>query len=485
MRLLFLILAIAAVSSVAVLLMVYPCLGAPTSDSKQPMGHRGDWTLARRFENTESADDESESDEPVDNADGVIIDDGEPDNDVEDAKFDPNDDDDEDDPESAESHEQDEDGSDGGRGRSRCHGRGRGHSAKHHGRRPCKGHRKHCTRRPSASTTPHSPTPTTSTPYRSSSLAQPTSTGSAVESTFPSIFPTVWKTLVIVYRTTNITYPDRTDPSNPITRTFHAEMKQAQLTNIEETVAEWANLTFSLSGGLGAIDVTIAYPDHPVTFEYVCDFGPTQFWLCPQNNPDVPILAPIGSYDSIIAVWKIFNETTFESFPQPFFGLTAYPPSGNGEAGWSEIIVPAWDNFLFNAGQRSVFLHEWMHQVLGYYSSRNALAGITGDPLHSASNYGYFDSSTIGLGFEWVDWYRDLMRGVVVDPSTGSHVGIGPCGWSAGTPTNPMPVDTSLPPCFGSGGASEATEREAGMARVDAIADGIIVRDVPFFIPGR
>jgi hypothetical protein len=102
-------------------------------------------------------------------------------------------------------------------------------------------------------------------------------------------------------------------------------------------------------------------------------------------------------------------------------------PWGNPGAvgGGSSISVPnTWTRWI-RKFPREVWLHEWLHVAEGVNISNGFFNGQNG--LHGAENHGYIG----GTEGEWLDWYRDFMRGKVKEDNL--FVGIPPRSWISGS----------------------------------------------------
>jgi hypothetical protein len=105
-------------------------------------------------------------------------------------------------------------------------------------------------------------------------------------------------------------------------------------------------------------------------------------------------------------------------------------PWGNPGAvgGGSSISVPnTWTRWV-RKFPREVWLHEWLHVAEGVNIDHGFFNGQNG--LHGAENHGYVG----GTEGEWLDWYRDFMRGKVKEDDF--FVGIPPESWLSGSRIN-------------------------------------------------
>jgi hypothetical protein len=73
---------------------------------------------------------------------------------------------------------------------------------------------------------------------------------------------------------------------------------------------------------------------------------------------------------------------------------------------------------------REIWLHEWLHVVEGVNRNHGFSNGRNG--LHGAEDHGYVG----GTEGEWLNWYRDFMRGMVKEDNL--FVGVPPRSWILG-----------------------------------------------------
>jgi hypothetical protein len=125
-----------------------------------------------------------------------------------------------------------------------------------------------------------------------------------------------------------------------------------------------------------------------------------------------------NQYDAVVYFWGRIPVNT-----DPWGGAGAV-------GGGSLMSVPnTWIRGQHNFPSE-VWLHEWLHVAEGASSDRrHNFNGIGG--LHGAEEHGFRS----GVEGEWLDWYREFMRGTVTEGDL--FVGIPPAVWLAGSRLTP------------------------------------------------
>jgi hypothetical protein len=110
-----------------------------------------------------------------------------------------------------------------------------------------------------------------------------------------------------------------------------------------------------------------------------------------------------------------------------------WPRIANGKDPWNNpgaiggglsVSVPnTWVRWV-KKFPREIWLHEWLHVVEGVNSDHGFFNGQNG--LHGAEDHGYVG----GTEGEWLNWYRDFMRGMVKEDDL--FIGVRPHSWGLG-----------------------------------------------------
>jgi hypothetical protein len=227
--------------------------------------------------------------------------------------------------------------------------------------------------------------------------------------------------LVLVYRTADLTYT-----ADGVTQRFTSSITDGELRAALAAVANMPPTVRTWSGGAAAVAYEVQQVPHPMTTLTPYAGG---YWVSPDNvHADIDTYAPDGTYDSILVLWKSWNERG-QTVPVPGWGMTLRPgPWANG-AGYTTVFIPPASWWWNGSTPSEVFIHEWMHQAVHFYRAHGHPSIPSPD---DAPQYGY----TTDASGAWGRWLSDLMTGRVVD-STGAKLGISPAIWSLGKPTQP------------------------------------------------
>ncbi len=253
----------------------------------------------------------------------------------------------------------------------------------------------------------------------------PTPTLAPAPTVAPTATPTAvsastWKTLVMLYRETDVTFT-RSNGSN---YRLQVRMTNQMYDLMRKTVLQFAKSAGTWSGGLAAVDMTILDMPHPVTKVEPFNGG---YWVSPTAvKADLNTYAPSGRYDSIVVIYQPTDDKGV-SIPVPAWGLTMPDGAWSNNAGFSSIVTPHEMWWLTNSSTpEEVFVHEWMHQVV-FFHERFQRTNID---LHAGERYGYAETNG-----SWKPWLVDVMQGKVRDGNR--LIGISKDIWAAGKPTAP------------------------------------------------
>ena len=83
---------------------------------------------------------------------------------------------------------------------------------------------------------------------------------------------------------------------------------------------------------------------------------------------------------------------------------------------------------ITNQVPEEVYIHEFLHTL-----ERNTMEnGYEIPALHDYEKYGYTEKSTEGLN----QWYKDYMRGTILDKDTGKYIGLNNTSYSTQPPNS-------------------------------------------------
>ena len=261
-------------------------------------------------------------------------------------------------------------------------------------------------------------------------LVPPTpSPGSGVDCTKLTGPAMPWKVLAVTYTTESIDYKT---PSGAAAH-FNTAMTQDDLAAVHEALNAFPSTVSTWSRGSASVQLTVVESATPLRSISPLGGG---YWVAPSDiQQDLSNLGA-GKYDSVLILWKQYNSV--EALPGNFaWGLADGPAAATQGAYYASIIVGP--GFYVTT---PVLVHEWLHGVDWFYSSRGA------PPIPSPDDgpkYGYQRDPTN----EWLPFYGDIMTSRVRD-STGQYIGITPSMWGSASPTS------LLPGCRPMGGQSSA-----------------------------
>ncbi|MDQ3328654.1 MAG: hypothetical protein M3506_09055, partial [Chloroflexota bacterium] len=241
-----------------------------------------------------------------------------------------------------------------------------------------------------------------------------------------------WKTLVMVYRTTDTTYT-----VDGVTRRLRSSMTSTDVSRAVENVKRVPGSVNTWSGGYAGMRQTIVYPANPI--RSVTSLGSNGYWLGPSNiKADLDWFAPPGRYDSIFVIWR-HDDDRGNAIPSYGWGWTIGPSTGANGAGYSVVNIPDAHKAWPGATPEQIWMHEWTHQTIGFYGRK----GWAMPDIHAPASYGYLREQYGKI------FLSDVMRGRV--PTSSGYIGLTGATWSSGTPTG------NYTPRTGSASPSTAT----------------------------
>jgi hypothetical protein len=229
-----------------------------------------------------------------------------------------------------------------------------------------------------------------------------------------------WKTAVLIYRETDVTFTRSNGSTYRLQTTMSATMRDL----VGDVIRRYRNSVSSWSDGLAAVDLDVIDVPHAITSLNKLNGA---YWVGPDAvENDLDRYAPTGTYDSIIVVWDAKDDNGVV-VPVAAWGLSLAPGWWANGAGYTSLITPTSMTWWTQSPvPQDVFVHEWLHQAIFFHEN----AGRMRLDLHTAEQYGYTDYQGT-----WKSWYSDVMRGLVRDG--GGYIGISREIWAAGTPRNP------------------------------------------------
>jgi len=161
-----------------------------------------------------------------------------------------------------------------------------------------------------------------------------------------------WKTLVLIYNSTDFTYMDDSGQHRVVASMTHEEIDRATSAATRFFQTDVPTLT---SGKMTPI-LTIRYPSRTLTqLDPFCGYWPSRANTAPELDP---------VFDSVVVIWDSSGTDMSTGLPanlQQCGGLTS--PNGTGQT-YATFQVDS-----VASTQRNVFKHEWGHSILFYYDA--------------------------------------------------------------------------------------------------------------------
>lgn len=225
---------------------------------------------------------------------------------------------------------------------------------------------------------------------------------------------TNWRALLLVYRELDVRL--RVGPLRH--RRFHHRVSASAISDAVGSFGGFPDLVRELTNGAVTVESRIAEMKQPLVT--LTRRAPKEFWPSP-DDVDLRTFAPAGSYDSVFVFWPQHDFESGSSVPGSAWGL------GMGASDWSNgatyaavanAPAPSWKN----EARGEVWLHEWLHGVCHHFAGRGFK--MPERDADGAELHGYTRSATHG----WMDYYRDLMNGLVEEG--GQRRGIPTLAWA-------------------------------------------------------
>ena len=200
---------------------------------------------------------------------------------------------------------------------------------------------------------------------------------------------------------------------------FHHYTSAAAIKDAVESFRGFPNLVQDLSEGAAGIRPVIKEIARPLLS--LTEREEEQFWPSPDDTRiELGRFARLAQYDSVFVFWPQHDFERGKSVPGSAWGLGMAASDWTNGATYAAVAnapASAWRD----EPKGEVWLHEWLHGVCHHFVKRGyAMPERDAD---GAEVHGYERSSTSG----WTDYYRDLMRGLVLEGK--KKVGIPPIAW--------------------------------------------------------
>ena len=241
--------------------------------------------------------------------------------------------------------------------------------------------------------------------------------------------PFVWKLALLLYPNTAVTYRALDGSSVSLT----SAMTPDEIGVVQSAAQNMATLASQWSDGAVQLEVSVLPIDHPLTALTKRDANPAvNSYAIAQTDitADLRALAPDGTYDSLIAVWKPWNEQG-QAVPTDYWGLGTGPSADSDNSTFATLILgnaAVWGQPGLNG---EVMMHEWLHGIVDYYHAMTGQA-IPSPDDRAADGY---EPLTIAAGGSQARFDHDILTAQVVNQATGEALGgITAAMWGSGSP---------------------------------------------------
>jgi hypothetical protein len=231
---------------------------------------------------------------------------------------------------------------------------------------------------------------------------------------------TIWKTLLLIYSGIDVSYRCQGNRS----KRFAYVLSEQEVQDAINSFEKFPVLVEELTAGRASIQYQINRIERHLTSLTL--IGQEMYWPSPDDTRDeIERFAPSGRYDSIFVLWPQRNLADGTSIPSGGWGLAIAASRWSNEATYAAVAnTETWRWQIPMIGE--VWLHEWLHGACAFFARKGYL--MPHGDADGGARHGYNQSPVSG----WIDYYRDLMSGNVLE--NGKRIGI-PLGAWADTAT--------------------------------------------------
>jgi hypothetical protein len=226
---------------------------------------------------------------------------------------------------------------------------------------------------------------------------------------------TIWKSLLLIYPSIDVRYGNQ----RKRVKRFAYALTEQEIQEAIESFQRFPWLVEELTSASAGIEFQIIRIDSPLTS--VTPLGQETYWPSPDDTrAEIEQFAPAGRCDSIFVLWPQRNLIDGTFIPSGGWGLAIAASHWSNEATYAAVAnTESWRWQIPVIGE--VWLHEWLHGACAFFASKGYLMP-QGD-ADGGARHGYSQSPVSG----WTDYYRDLMRGNVLE--NGKRTGIPLDAW--------------------------------------------------------
>jgi hypothetical protein len=226
-----------------------------------------------------------------------------------------------------------------------------------------------------------------------------------------------WRSLLLIYPAIRAKFAG--PAGRPLL--FEYSLSETELRDATESFKQFPFLVDELTLGKANVrsDIQIA----PRQLTSLTKMGEGMYWPSPDDTRhELDSLAPAGRFDSIFVLWPQQNLIEPSCVPCGGWGLGMAASAWSNGATYAAVgNAQSWVWRIPVAGE--VWLHEWLHGVCAFFAGLGHK--MPDGDADGGARHGYIRSPISG----WTDYYRDLMRGNVLD--SGLLTGIPLDAWHA------------------------------------------------------
>lgn len=232
----------------------------------------------------------------------------------------------------------------------------------------------------------------------------------------------VWKVVLFVYSSINVTYLD----VNGIEQHFVYTITESEKSKAIWSFRQYASNAQRLSDNQAYVVYDVIYVNRMINT--LTQLSQGYYWVSPNDvRAELDQYAPEGTYDSVFIYWPQNDLVNNTQIPSWGWGLALTSPSSwsNGATYATVANAPDWMWESPSGDLGEVWLHEWLHGVCGFYANSGYV--MPNGDADGGGSHQYQNSPTEG----WSAYYHDLMTGNVLD--NGVLTGITATAWQTGS----------------------------------------------------
>ena len=224
-----------------------------------------------------------------------------------------------------------------------------------------------------------------------------------------------WKAILLIYRRIDVRYR----VGSWRRKRFVHTLSDQEVSDAVASFQEFPGLIEELTSQRATVCAEIIHVDRPLSC--LTPLSTHMYWPGPSDiRKEIEHHAAANRLDSIFVLWpqNSFADKTF--IPSPGWGLGMGASDSTFGATYATVAnAPTQTWQVPRVGE--VWLHEWLHGVCAHFEAQGHI--MPDGNADGGDRHGYVQSPITG----WMDYYRDLMNGLVAED--GRLTGIKPEAW--------------------------------------------------------